>query len=461
MKIYNYIEVQQPIGTFYMCSIPAELLVNIVVSRAYKDGNAGVQRELAPERTNAVMSYCSDPDAVFPTPIVISVDKDAPVDIDEKEHKIIIRDENKTIGEVIDGQHRLWGIKKSELISQFYLPVVLMFDLTVEEKAYVFATINSNQKKVDTSLIYELFDVSEVRSPQRTAHQLARVMNYNEESPLRGRLKMLGKKVNGQENAVLSQGTFAKSILMLISRNVSDDALKSRRGEQLTPINGYLFRDLYIAGKDDVIAKILLNCFNALKEVFLKEWESPTENILWKTTGFRAVIYSLKSIMNKGRREKTLTKDYFIRCFEAFHKRLQEMKLTLTSESFPGGGEQSQKKLAAIILEAMIKLDEDDYHKHLNNTLDFQSFLDNTDELDIHDIYDLAQILENGLSVYDRFKVLKTNDTMEVIYPFTDASITLTKQTAKDFLRYIERKYMDDMDSDSWYGYIQSVSKDD
>lgn len=461
MKVFNYIEVQQPIGTFYMCSIPAETLVNIVVSRAYKDGAAGVQRELSPERTNAVKSYCSDPDAVFPTPIVISIDKDAMVEIDEEQHKIIIQDESKAIGEVIDGQHRLWGIKKSEYISQFNLPVVLMFDLTIEEKAYVFATINSNQKKVDTSLIYELFNVSEVRSPQRTAHQLARVMNYNDDSPLKGRLKMLGRKVKGQENAVLSQGTFAKSVLMLISKNIEDDALRSRKGEQLPHIDGYLFRDLYIAGKDDKIAKILLNCFNALKEVFPKEWENPLDNILWKTTGFRAVIYSLKSLTNKGRREKILTKDFFKGCFEAFKIKLQEKKMSLTSESFPGGGEQSQKKLASLIIEAVIELDRDDYIKHLNSTRDFQSFLDNTDELDMHDLYDLAQVLENGTSVYDRFKVIDNGDTMNVIYPMTDASIKLTHQSAKEFLRYVEKKYMDDMDSDSWYGYIQALSKDD
>lgn len=461
MKIFSYIEVTQPIGTFYLCSIPAEILVNIVESRAYSEGKDGVQRDLSPARTNAVMSYCSDPDAVFPTPIVVSVDEDAQVSIDEEQHKIIINDEAKKIGEVIDGQHRLWGIKKSEHITKFNLPVVLMFNLTVEEKAYVFATINSNQKKVDTSLIYELFDVSEVRSPQRTAHQLARVMNYNEESPLRGRLKMLGKKDNSQTNAVLSQGTFAKSILLLISRNINEDTLKSRRGEKLLPIKGYLFRDLYIADKDDQIAKILINCFSALKEVFTKEWEFPNNNILWKTTGFRAVIYSLKSITNKGRREKDLTKDFFLKCFEAFKKKLAEQELTLTSGSFPGGGEQNQKKLANVLLESVIDLDKDDYISHLNNTKDFQTFLDNTDELDIHDIYDLSQILQNGSSVYDRFKVIKTDKSMDIIYPFTDASISLDKESAKDFLKYLESRYMDDMDSDSWYGYIQAVTKDD
>lgn len=299
MMVYDYIEVKQPIGIFYICSIPATDLINIVESRAYSKDEDGVQRELSPKRTLAVANYCSDPDAVFPTPIVVSIDKDALVDLDEGNKKIIIKTDGKNdkIGQVIDGQHRLWGIKKSDYASSFNLPVVFMFDLTLEEKAYVFATINSNQKKVDTSLIYQLFDVSTIRTPQRTAHQLARVMNLNVSSPFHMRLKMLGARSMAQPKATLSQGTFAKSMMMLLSRNYSDDELRIRRGEKLEPKKGMPFRDFFIADRDDLILKVLLNCFNALRDVFPKEWETPDNNILWKTTGFRAVAYSLKSLL--------------------------------------------------------------------------------------------------------------------------------------------------------------------
>ena len=99
-----------------------------------------------------------------------------------------------------------------------------MFDLTVAEEAYIFSTINSNQRKVDPSLIYDLFDVSTNRSPQKTAHEIARVMNSSTSSPFYNRLKMLGKKASGQDKASLSQGTFAKSILMLISKKPDEDA---------------------------------------------------------------------------------------------------------------------------------------------------------------------------------------------------------------------------------------------
>lgn len=348
----KYIEVKQPIGTFYMCCLPARYLLNIVRVTPRTQNIEGVQREMSQSRIKEIGSYCSDPDAVFPTPIVISIDKGASVEIDEVNQEITLPDD-VVVGDVIDGQHRLWGIQRSIFIDHFNLPVVFMFDMTIEEKAYVFSTINSNQKKVNSSLIYDLFDVSTLRSPKRTVHYISRLMNSLDESPFCKRLKMLGKKEKSQENATLSQGTFAKSILMLISQNPDNDARLIKNGEDLPSDSNLCFRQYFIEDRDDVILKILLNCFNALKEVFMEEWENPNNNILWKTTGFRAVIYALPDLYKKGIREKSLTKEFFKSCFEVIKKDLLDQNIKLTSDSFPGGGEQNQKKLARIIVESI------------------------------------------------------------------------------------------------------------
>lgn len=84
---------------------------------------------------------------------------------------------------------------KSKRAVDFNLPVVLMFNLTMEEKAYVFSIINSTQTKVSMSLIYDLFDLSKTRSFQKTAHEIARSLNKMNNSPFFNRLKMLGKKM--------------------------------------------------------------------------------------------------------------------------------------------------------------------------------------------------------------------------------------------------------------------------
>lgn len=42
----KYIEVQQPIGTFYMCCLPAQFLLNIVRVTPRAKDREGVQRDV-------------------------------------------------------------------------------------------------------------------------------------------------------------------------------------------------------------------------------------------------------------------------------------------------------------------------------------------------------------------------------------------------------------------------------
>lgn len=354
-KTISYIEVQQPIGTFYLSALPAMDLLSIVdVDQRSSVNQDGVQRERSKSRVAEIGRYCSDPDAVFPTPIVVSVNEEnfGGIILNEKDHTISYQ-ENVKIGSVLDGQHRLWGIAESEYKDKFILPVVFMFGLNKEEEAYIFATINSNQTKVSVSLIYDLFENSKYHSPQKTAHYIARVMNSQHDSPFYGRLKMLGKKEEGQEQATLSQGTFAKAILSLISRNPKDDMIKVKRGETLEPDSSRPLRDYYITEKDGVIAKILYNCFNALRIVFPDEWERPNENILWKTTGFLGIMKAMPQMCEKGRSLNALDEKFFVSCFEALKAKLETNHLTLTSDSFPGGSAQVQARFAEVLISSL------------------------------------------------------------------------------------------------------------
>lgn len=454
-NIFNYIEVQQPIGTFYLCSIPAPFLLRVVKSTSRNEDPNAVQREKSPGRIKDIGAYCSDPDAVFPTPIVISVNsKD--VILDEEKRVVVIPEDRGIIGNVIDGQHRLWGIERSEHPEDFYLPVVLMFDLTVAEEAYIFSTINSNQRKVDPSLIYDLFDVSMYRSPQKTAHEIARVMNSATSSPFYNRLKMLGKKASDQDKATLSQGTFAKSILMLISKKPDEDARLLKQGKELDDDGKMPLRYFFTQEKDDLLVRVLSNCFNALKEVFPSEWEHPIDNILWKTTGFRAVIYALPFICRKGIREEVLTKDFFVWCFTAFKDELTKRQLTLTSSSFPGGGEQNQKKLANLIIQSVANLNLSDYECHLERVPNIQVFASSIDA-DKYELFDIAQALDKGSVAYDTIVVKQATDGIELIHRFSDTSINVKESQRKPYLKFIEKHYMNDVDYNSWIGFEQAL----
>lgn len=361
-----YLEYEQPIGTFYMTVIEAERLINIVDIK--RRGNSvingfslwngkpenreeGVQRQQSEERVNKICKYCEDPDATFPTPIIVSVYSRTRVEDNGHSFSFNI-DEDERIGDVIDGQHRLLGIAKSGYSGRFKLPVALMFNMTIEEKAYIFSTINSTQTKVSMSLIYDLFDLSTKRSPQKTAHEIARSMNKMESSPFHNRLKMLGKKEKDQYFATLSQGTFVKQLLTLISKDPDEDGSRIKRGMAL---NNYKlpFRHYFIEERDDVILKIMINCFTALKEEFIEEWKDPSSNILWKTTGYGAVIKAFPYLYEEGVKNKDLSQDFFRGCFAKLRLYMEHMKIDFSNRYFSGGGEQLQQKLAGYIKYAL------------------------------------------------------------------------------------------------------------
>lgn len=345
IREYPVIEISQPIGVFYISSMPANVLLRVVDNKRRSMGGDGVQRDAMRSRIKEISSFCSNTDSVFPTPIIVSVNNG----LAKIENKKIVFDDVHRIGEVLDGQHRLLGLENSDVVEKFQLPVVFMFGLTSEEKAYIFSIINSKQTKVNASLLYDLFELMDKRSPQKVAHELARSMNGLPESPFYKRLKMLGTKDAGQDMATLSQGTFAQSVMLLYSKYPDKDKDRMYNGEAIDEDDGTILRHYFVIGKDEIILKVILNCFTALSFVFKEEWNTPKDNILCKTTGFRAIIKALPSIINKGYEFRNLTQDFFQKYFEKVAEHLENNQLGFNAESF-GSGEAAQNKLAEQIL---------------------------------------------------------------------------------------------------------------
>jgi DGQHR domain-containing protein len=345
----KYIQVNQPIGTFYLISIEASILAKIATVVRRNENPDGIQREESDKRIKEIAKYCGDTDATFPTSIIVAVDDDAPVKINEN---FIEFDENSIIGEIIDGQHRLGGLKSSNYLAKFQLPVVLMFNMIPQEKAYVFSIINSKQTKVNVSLIYDLFELSSNRSPFKTCHETARALNKEKDSPFYNRLKMLGKKEEGQELASLSQGTFIKYMLELISKKPEDDAIKIKRGESLIADDKLVLRDFFIREKDSVILKIMINLFTGVVNNFNEEWNNPNNYILSKSIGFGAILKSFPYIYEKGREKNDLTVEFFTKIFSRFRQHLENQGIELTSDQF-GSNEQARTKLSKLIIESL------------------------------------------------------------------------------------------------------------
>jgi DGQHR domain-containing protein len=342
------LEVQQPIGVFYLGVIDATTLLRIgFVRQRGAEGPArdAIQRVDSTRRVKEIAQYLDDPDATFPTPIILSCSSQ---DVPYADGYLSFDDE-KRIGEIVDGQHRFLGMERAapDRLVGFQLPVVFMLDLEAYEKAYVFSTINSKQTPVPKSLIYDLFALAEHRSPTKTSHEIARVLNTKPESPFYRGLKMLGSRTS--ESEFLTQGSFVKEVLRRISRNPQLDEIQIKRVEALKDEDALPLRYYFVKERDEVIVQILENYFSAVRSTFAVEWEPPTakDYILRKTVGFQALMSAFDTVWKKARKEEDASFKFFLKEAEQMKERLGGR--ALTSVEFPSSG-STASKLAKVLL---------------------------------------------------------------------------------------------------------------
>ena len=378
MNVYKFkcISITQPIGTFYVASIKVSILlkkVDILSRDMTKEGQLRVQREYRANRGNEIAKYAAEDNSTFPTSIIVATYPDmVHIDGDDLifgnlsdslDWQPMEPDSTDKIGEVIDGQHRLQGLQTAienegiEKFKNFELPVVFMLDLEQGSKAYVFSIINSKQRPVSSSLIIDLFGLQEQRSPYKTCHEIAQAFyewidlakesNEPQKGPFYKGLKMLGTKV--EDGEMLSQGSFGKYVLRLISKKPDEDARKLRESNpQLVDDQKCVLRYLFIEEKDFAIARILHEYFSAVRNEFKEEWEyHPEKYLLRKTVGFSALITVFENIWNKDIRSFEESAKFFAQKSSEFKKNLKGY--SLTSDIFP-----SSEKGASVIANIML-----------------------------------------------------------------------------------------------------------
>jgi len=303
--VFPCLRVDQPIGTFYIGVIDSHDLVAIAYADVRRpDGrdierHIGTQRDLSEGRVAEIKQYVTTIDASFPTSIILAIESDY-ANFDEKAKEIKILKDDK-IAKIIDGQHRIAGLEDYDG-DPFQLNITIFIDMDIEDQAMVFATINLKQTKVTKSLAYDLYEYTESRSPQKTCHNIARLMNSRKNSPFFRRIKILGKST-GIATEVLTQSTFVDRLLKLISKDPMGDKDRIKRKKALERSVGKdlefrIFRNRFIDEKDAEIAKILWNYFTAVAIRWPQAWSDFSRGmILARSTGFAALMRLLPSIM--------------------------------------------------------------------------------------------------------------------------------------------------------------------
>ncbi len=110
----------------------------------------------------------------------------------------------KDIAKVIDGQHRMEGLR-AFVGEEFQVNVSIFIDADIADQAYIFSTVNLTQTKVNRSLAYDLFDLAKSKSPQKTCHNIAVALDENEKSPFYQRIKKTGVSTEGRFSETITQ----------------------------------------------------------------------------------------------------------------------------------------------------------------------------------------------------------------------------------------------------------------
>jgi DNA phosphorothioation-associated DGQHR protein 1 len=333
------IKVSQPLGNFFIISIKARILKDISFSEPLTylsdDGRMkGNQRQINTKRLKEIGKYIDTAEMTFPNSIILSVNNkpDGSI-IEEKENRwelieengdyIIEFNEDVMAASIIDGQHRMKGFEYIQNESRLEMDLLcsVFFDLPNPYQAYLFATINGNQKRVDKSLALEQFgyyienEKKEAWTPEKLAANIARELNFEKKSPLFSSIKLAPiydnedfAKLN-KSNWFISTSAIMEGVLSLITSNYKRDRIemmnkKMFSGRDRKMVENYNdsspLRQEFLNYKDEVIKNIVFTFFHSINDKIWSKVDN-SNSYLKKTIGVQALFDLLKEHLKNNR----------------------------------------------------------------------------------------------------------------------------------------------------------------
>lgn len=309
------LQITQPIGSFYIGVMSFGDLVRISyadvrrLERERRDVESylGIERPLSAKRVEELKRYVNTLDATFPTGVILAISSEH-AEFDPRAGQMRIT-AGSEIAKIIDGQHRIAGLEGFD-DDTFQMNVVIFIDMDIEDQAMVFATINLAQTKVSKSLAYDLYEYTRTRSPQKSAHNIARLLNSREESPFHNRIKILGTAdPQVRRFQILTQAAFVEALIRMISGSIAnahkdrDDIKRRKKLTRLTPGESttLVFRDMFIDERDAEIARVIWNYFTSVQQRWPQAWADVKRggSMLPRTNGFRALMRLLPTVYRK------------------------------------------------------------------------------------------------------------------------------------------------------------------
>lgn len=320
----------------------AALLTYVAVRGKDKEAGA-VQRVLSSVRLRSIEDFVLKGNTFYSPFFFNWTNNDDLLEFDEENNELSI----PLVGasaQILDGQHRLAGLNrgmdKDTSIGDMDIIVIMTDRLSTEEAAKIFLNINTEQRPVPPSLIYDLFgeiNKDNKNIPVVRAKDIAAELQSNSASPYKGIIKFPGQP---RGVGLVDLSTIVNSIKPLL--------------EQEGVFNKYKVSNL------ENQINVIFNYFNALKNAYEQEnlWYNKSTNPFFTNAGFVAAIDVLNRVLiAKCAAEKDFT-------FESFVRQLKLDVGLLQRSDVKNMDGKSQRKAIAEFLEKSINQDlptEDGY----------------------------------------------------------------------------------------------------
>ncbi len=318
--------VEMCVGTIKIYTFP--MLVKDLIKISYvavrgRDKEEGaVQRVLNKKRISSIKQYVLEGNMFVNTFVINWVDENYAPEIDAKKAIIPLVD---SVAQLIDGQHRLEGLKEAvkvdEDISEKKVLVSMVIGLKTKDAAKIFININTEQKPAPKSLIFDLYGVTEddKNFAITRSGDIAKELNENVESPYYNLVKYPGNP-RGKGRIDLS------TIIGILKKYVDIDGKFVEKN----------IRDLNLQ------SQFIINYFSAIKYHWDKEdlWGNASQNVFFKASGFIAALeFFFEYVFPKCVEKKSFKLDYLISLFD-----FEETTL-ITSNDIKGSDGKTARKI--------------------------------------------------------------------------------------------------------------------
>ena len=318
--------VKMSVGTIDIYTFPMTVndlaKISYVAVRGRDKEEGAVQRVLNKKRISSIKQYVLDGN-MFVNSFVINWNDEnyVPEIIDDQ----IIIPLVDSVAQLIDGQHRLEGLKEAvkvdESINNKTLLVSMVIGLKTKEAAKIFININSEQKPVPKSLIFDLYGVTEddKNFAITRSGDIAKELNENVDSPFYNLIKYPGNP-RGKGKIDLS------TVVSVLKKYVDVDGKFVENN----------IRDLNLQ------SQFIINYFSSIKYHWEKEdmWGNASQNVFFKASGFIAAVeFFFEYVFPKCVDKKSFKLDYLISLFDFTKTTL------ITNNDIKGSDGKSARKM--------------------------------------------------------------------------------------------------------------------